>query len=52
VATLHSGELEAGSHTFGWDGTDGGSASPAGIYLARFSMPGGSTAVRRIVLLR
>lgn len=51
VQTLHSGELEAGSHTFTWNGTDGGVPSPAGVYMARIVMPGGGHSVRRIVLL-
>ena len=43
---------EEGGNTFSWDGTGEGSESPAGIYLARFTMPDGAMTVRRIVLIR
>ncbi|MBD3369634.1 T9SS type A sorting domain-containing protein [Candidatus Fermentibacteria bacterium] len=52
VRTLHEGELEAGSHSLTWDGTDHtGRMVSDGVYLYRLRTPGGTT-VRSCVLLR
>ncbi len=52
VATVHSGELAAGSHQLVWDGTSGGAPAPAGVYLARFGGPGGASGTFTVVLTR
>ncbi len=50
VRTLQDGELEAGPHTFDWDGADGAGRSLAsGIYFARMITPAGTRSIRLAV---
>jgi len=48
VATVHSGELEAGAHALVWDIHD----VPQGIYMVRSIDPGGSVTTNRIVVCK
>ncbi len=41
VASPFQGELAAGAHTLGWDGTAGGAPLPDGRYVAVFTITGG-----------
>jgi hypothetical protein len=51
VRTLASGRWPAGPHQVEWDGTAAGRASPAGVYVIRFSA-GGAIRESRFVLVR
>ncbi len=52
VRTLYSGWLEAGSHTFRWDGTSAeGTKAQSGVYIIRAQTPT-ATFVRRAVYVR
>ena len=52
VAVLHHGRLEAGGHSFAWQGTRAdGSRAPEGVYFLR-ARAAGETTSRRVVLLR
>lgn len=52
VKTLVSGEVEAGTHSVRWDGTDSaGSEVAPGIYLCRLETPG-SVQAKKMVLLK
>jgi hypothetical protein len=52
VASLQDGILQAGRHQRSWDGmTAGGSASPTGVYLVRFSTPG-FVRTMKVILVR
>ncbi|MCD4701699.1 MAG: T9SS type A sorting domain-containing protein, partial [Candidatus Aegiribacteria sp.] len=48
VATVHSGELEAGTHSLVWDICD----VPQGIYMVRSIDPAGSVTTNRIVVCK
>jgi hypothetical protein len=52
VATVHEGELEAGSHQLVWNGRSGENAAPLGLYVARMVSPDGGISVTKIVLAR
>ena len=52
VCTLASGQREAGTYTFGWDGRDEGRrALASGVYLCRLQA-GGEVEARKLVLVR
>jgi hypothetical protein len=52
VKRIHSGRMEAGSHSLEWDGsTDGGQAVASGVYFYRLVTDGGSS-TRKMILLR
>ncbi|MFH0883794.1 MAG: T9SS type A sorting domain-containing protein [bacterium] len=48
VATLHNGMVNAGTHTFRFDG----SRLASGVYFVRAAVPGERAQVRRIVLMK
>jgi len=48
VAMVHSGELEAGAHSFVWDISD----VPQGIYMIRSIDPAGSITTNRVVVCK
>jgi len=48
IATVHSGELEAGTHSLIWNTHD----VPHGIYMVRSTDPTGSVTVNRIVVCK
>jgi len=53
VRTLHSGQLTGGDHEFRWDGkTEQGQSAATGVYMARISDDNGTTASRRMTLLK
>jgi len=52
VRTLASGELEAGSHAYLWDGrNDAGQSAGAGLYFAR-ATAGGQTLTQKVMLMK
>ena len=52
LAELHNGYLDAGSHTFLWEGADaGGAALPSGVYFCRVQASG-RVLVRKMLLLK
>jgi hypothetical protein len=53
LATLHSGPLTLGLHTYVWDGRrDDGTRAHSGVYFARASLAGRGATVRKLVLVR
>ncbi len=53
VRTLHSGPLEAGRHSFEWDGTtQEGRAVSAGVYLVQLTTEGGQRFVGKMLLIK
>jgi flagellar hook assembly protein FlgD len=51
VATIHRGALEAGPHSFRWDGTaSGGGRVPSGVYFYR-AQTASTSATRKLVVL-
>lgn len=52
VAEVTSGSLPEGQHELVWDGMSNGIPVPVGLYVARITVPGGPTAVERIVIAR
>jgi hypothetical protein len=48
VATIHSGELEAGLHSVTWDTGE----VPQGVYMIHTTDPSGSVTTRRVVVCR
>ena len=51
IAVLAEGVHAAGHHTVEWSGRSGRGAAPAGLYLVRLVMPGG-TFIRRLAVIR
>ena len=53
VQTLHSGPLEAGRHSFLWDGTArGGHPVSSGVYFVRLRTDAGKAFVGKMLLLK
>jgi hypothetical protein len=53
VRTLHAGPLEAGRHSFEWDGTtQEGRAVSAGVYLVQLTTEGGQRFVGKMLLIK
>jgi len=53
VRTLHTGSLEAGRHSFEWDGTSQeGRAVSAGVYLVQLTTEGGQRFVGKMLLIK
>ena len=53
VRTIEDRTLQAGTYLARWDGRDdGGDAAASGTYFARIIYPDGSTAERKMTVLR
>jgi hypothetical protein len=53
VRTVFEGPLEAGTHSFAWDGrNDQGGGVSAGVYLIQLRVEGGRQFIRKMLLIR